>query len=75
MNYITVNIYSSKVSESRPINVTIGESVIQCPGESSWPGSFYKCSIPDDLVSTDDDTDIKVTFDTLEKILTLKKGL
>ena len=72
---ITLDICPSQVSESRPIHVTIGESVIKCTGESGWPGSFYKCSIPNDLVSTsDDEMDIKVTFDTLEKSLTLKKG-
>ena len=63
------------MSESRPIHVTIGESVIQCSSESSWPGAFYECSIPSDLVSTsDDETDIKVTFDTLEKSVSLKRG-
>lgn len=56
--------------------MTIGESVIKYPGESGWPESFYKCPIPNDLVSTsDDEMDIKVTYDTLEKSLTLKKGL
>ena len=64
------------MSESRPIQVTIGETVVKCTGESSWPESFYQCSIPNDLVSTTgDEMDIKVTFDTLEKRLTLKKGL
>ena len=61
---------------SGPIHITVGESHIQCTGESSWPESIYKCSIPDDSVSRsdDDETVIKVTFDTLEKSLTLKKG-
>ena len=71
----TLDVYPLQVSESRPIHVTIGESVIQCSSESSWPGAFYECSIPGDLVSTsDDETDIKVTFDTLEKSLSLKRG-
>ena len=70
-----LGVYPSQVSESRPIHVTIGESVIQCSGESNWPGAFYGCSIPSDLVSTsDNETDIKVIFDTLEKSISLKRG-
>jgi hypothetical protein len=73
--YSHMHAYPSQVSESRPIHVTVGESVVKCSGESGWPGSFYECSIPNDLVSTsDDETHIKVTFDTLEKSLSLKKG-
>ena len=64
-----------QVSVSRPIHITVGESHTACTGQSSWPETLHKCSIPDDSVSvSDDETVIKVTFDNLEALVTLKKG-
>ena len=82
MTFVTLDVYSVLTHQS-----CVGISVKANP-HHCWRVSYsmysvesptlstLRCSIPNDLVSNsdDDETVIKVTFDTLEKSLTLNIG-
>lgn len=47
---------------TQDVLVTVGKSSVTCPVQSDWPKSLWRCSLPDDVILSNEG-DFPVTID------------